>query len=254
MKFSQLVITPQMAKNMLTRNKNNRNLSMRTVENYAKDMRAGHWQVNGESIKIGKDGSLLDGQHRLSAVIKSGIPVPLVLIEDIDNDSFFTIDTGKKRTAGQIAQISGEKNGNRVAGIARMIRLLELGKESYFVSGLEIQETIERYPLIREWAAFGVGCRILTSGMIAPGILFAEIYPKEKIYDFYARLNSGENIGKENPIYELRQRIIGLGPTDGRNSQRMRVILTIKALKAHCTGKKIKSLRWRADEEFPTIP
>jgi hypothetical protein len=183
MKFSQLVITPQMAKNMLTRNKNNRNLSMRTVENYAKDMRAGHWQVNGESIKIGKDGSLLDGQHRLSAVIKSGIPVPLVLIEDIDNDSFFTIDTGKKRTAGQIAQLSGEKNGNRVAAIARMIRLLELGKESYFVSGLEIQETIERYPLIREWATFGIGCKILTSGMISPGILFAEIYPKEKIYD-----------------------------------------------------------------------
>lgn len=253
MKFSELVVTPEIAKKLLARNKNNRSLCGKIVENYSRDMMNGRWQVNGESIKIGKDGSLLDGQHRLSAVLKSGIPVPFVVIEDIENDCFFTIDTGKKRSAGQIAQMSGEKNASQVAAIARCVRLLELGKSQYFPSGLEIQETLDRYPLIREYGAFPVHSKILTAAMLSVGILFAEVYPKEVIRDFYVRLKSGENISKGNPIYELRQRMIN-SPSGTQMGQRLRLALTIKALKAHCTNCKIHLLRWSADQDFPSIP
>lgn len=62
-------ITPDIAKTMLGENVNNRRISHDNVNMFAREMRNGEWRFNGEAIKFSKDGRLLDGQHRLLAVI-----------------------------------------------------------------------------------------------------------------------------------------------------------------------------------------
>lgn len=62
-------ITPEIAKTMLGENVNNRRISRDNVNLFAREIRNGEWRFNGEAIKFGKDGRLLDGQHRLLAVI-----------------------------------------------------------------------------------------------------------------------------------------------------------------------------------------
>ena len=66
-------ITPEMAREYLEKNSHNRRLSERSVRNLATAIKNGEWQVNGEAIKVDKEGNLLDGQHRLSAIEKRDV-------------------------------------------------------------------------------------------------------------------------------------------------------------------------------------
>lgn len=69
------VVTPALAKQWLEKNTNNRNVNFAKVKKMAKDMREGHWDTTHQGIAIATDGTLVDGQHRLMAVVESGVTV-----------------------------------------------------------------------------------------------------------------------------------------------------------------------------------
>ena len=68
-----VTITPGDAEQMLESNEANRNMRARVVSAYARDMETDRWLVTGETIKIGRHGELLDGQHRLQAIIQNAV-------------------------------------------------------------------------------------------------------------------------------------------------------------------------------------
>lgn len=65
------IVTPDIAKQWLKQNTNNRKIKEAVVDAYAKDMLNGKWTINNDSITFDKNGILTNGQHRLMAVIKS---------------------------------------------------------------------------------------------------------------------------------------------------------------------------------------
>jgi hypothetical protein len=65
------MITPEMAERILSGKAPNRHVSAGVIHKYARDMVAGRWRLNGQTIKISSSGKLLDGQHRLEAAKKS---------------------------------------------------------------------------------------------------------------------------------------------------------------------------------------
>jgi hypothetical protein len=76
MEMTYELITPELASSLLETNSNNRNLSKGTVEAYANDMLAGNWDESvGDAISIDTDGVLRNGQHRLSAIVLSGVSI-----------------------------------------------------------------------------------------------------------------------------------------------------------------------------------
>lgn len=117
-------ITPDVAKRYLSHNTSNyRNLNVQKVKKYATDMKHGAWEENGESISFSKSGRLLNGQHRLEAIIESNTPVTMVVVRDVENvvDIF---DVGAKRTDAQIARsegISGYARCNQTIAMAKML-------------------------------------------------------------------------------------------------------------------------------------
>lgn len=89
-------ITPEIAEKMLGKNTNNyRRLNSSTVAKYAKDMFLGYWQVNGETIVFSKDGTLLNGQNRLAAIIKSNTTQKMLVVTGVSADIY---DSGKVRS------------------------------------------------------------------------------------------------------------------------------------------------------------
>lgn len=97
MKAEIVNVTPQLAAEFLEKNANNRSLSNAVVEHYAMQMRSGKWIANGETIKFGSNGELVDGQHRLQAIIQSGVTVTMVVVTGVPEGSKETIDVGKVR-------------------------------------------------------------------------------------------------------------------------------------------------------------
>lgn len=103
-------ITPNVAREMLEHNmKNNRRQNHDTVNRYARIMKAGGWNLTHQGIAFDCNGELIDGQHRLSAIVAANVPVQMMVTYGVERHEgeAFTIDAGRKRTVLNIMQISG---------------------------------------------------------------------------------------------------------------------------------------------------
>ena len=80
MRIFEEYITPKTAEKYLEQNTNNyRRMNRNKVSIYARDMKNGSWQTNGEAIKFNKRGELVDGQHRLKAIMEADVPVKMLV-------------------------------------------------------------------------------------------------------------------------------------------------------------------------------
>jgi hypothetical protein len=61
-------------------NERNRVCESRRIDMYAQEMTAGRWMFTGEAIKISREGMMLDGQHRLWALLEANRTLPLLVI------------------------------------------------------------------------------------------------------------------------------------------------------------------------------
>lgn len=128
MKIELTTITPEVAARMLENNPSNRNIKRDHVAAIARDMTAGRWQINGDAIRLNGDGSLIDGQHRLSACVLSGVPFQTVVITGLSHDVRATIDGGAKRRHGDRLAMLGVHNANTVSAAARLVAGIATGQ------------------------------------------------------------------------------------------------------------------------------
>lgn len=126
----RILVTPAVAEKMLAAKPDRqRMISEHTVQLYVAEMLADRWRENGETLKQDADGLLLDGQHRLTAIVRSGVSVWMTVAKGIDPEAFSTIDVGRKRTAGDIMSIAGLPNGKHQASLARLLMSIEHSHE-----------------------------------------------------------------------------------------------------------------------------
>lgn len=96
------VITPERAEYYLGLNEGNRTPRKTVISAYAADMAGGRWNDSPDiitPIMISREGRLIDGQHRLLAVKKSGVPVAMWVQTDCDDLVYRWLDAGVKRSA-----------------------------------------------------------------------------------------------------------------------------------------------------------
>jgi len=92
------VVRPEMAAKWLhNANTHNRGLSAARVSLYAADMAAGRWLQSAQPILFDERGTLMDGQHRLAAIIESNTTQTFLIIEGINKSVQLVIDSGRPR-------------------------------------------------------------------------------------------------------------------------------------------------------------
>lgn len=107
-------ITPKKAKEYMRKNINNprgKHLSRSHVKELADDMAAGLWQLNAEAIVFDEDGFLKNGQHRLAAVILSGVTIETVVIRGVSRDVDI-YDITLRRTINQMIKATDDRDSN----------------------------------------------------------------------------------------------------------------------------------------------
>lgn len=102
-------ITPEIAKIYLSlqdQEHKNRPLRKWAVQKYARMLRDGMWPVTHQGIAFGEDGYLRDGQHRLTAVIVSGVSADFVVARGLSLEACRVIDTGIGRSWKDMVQMT----------------------------------------------------------------------------------------------------------------------------------------------------
>src|SRR5881275_2327319 len=154
-------ITPTKAAEYLDRNTANRPLSARTVKDFAQAMRRGEWRVTHQGIAFDTTGALVDGQHRLAAIVEADIPVEVTVFTEVPEGAFDVLDTGKRRNAADVLAIEGEKSAIMLAAMVRTVWLYEQRPDLSWsggdagVSNHQIVETLQQHPKLRDFIGTG---------------------------------------------------------------------------------------------------
>lgn len=119
------LITPEMAKVYLSKNINNRQQRGWYVSCLAKAIKRGDWILTHQGIGISKSGRLLDGQHRLQAIIEANTPVPMLVSTGVSDEAYKVLDNGIKRTLSDLTNINV-----RTTEVCRILARLVYGGNS----------------------------------------------------------------------------------------------------------------------------
>lgn len=261
-------VSPEWAKELLAMNKDNRPVNEDHVNFLAAQMLAGKWKYTGDPIKISTKGRLLDGQHRLLAVVKSGVTIEAMVIKDLDENIFTVLDTGRVRNAADTLAIEGVDNATKISGIVRFILGMKKGKYSDASTQtggagktkLTNSEVLAFYKKHKAEVliSFGHGFdrnNKLISKSVLSGLhfLFTEKDAKQATY-FIERFKDGIGLTADSSLLLLRERLINDINSKAKLPMYEKLALIIKAWQFFRAGKSIKSLKFqRGIEEFPKI-
>lgn len=244
----------------------NRALRPSLVHKYSADFSADRWFMSGDScIVIDANGRLLNGQHRLHAIVESGVTVRLITVRGVAASAQVAMDTGLSRTPGDTLRGLPGVEGyyNAVAAAARIVCLyIKFGEitntpDRQFTRS-ELVECVLAHPGIVDSVKWfrnadnqgGAPFRLkLTAGW---HYLCGRKFPQERDL-FFSNLIAGVNLRVDQPVRLLRERFIAQRSSQGKLPARVISAYIVKAFNAEVQGRPMKLLRFRNEEEFPLL-
>lgn len=249
-------VTSDLAAEWLKLNTENRRIRGRVVDTYARDFDAGRWIPNpSDPIMISSTGTLLNGQHRLSAIVKTGKAADLYVEFGADPRSVSAIDRGLSRSAGDAFSMNtGKHKTTYWFGMARMMRQGACGT----YPTLTTQE-MEKFFLDHEKAidyADSLTCNARKGIKRAPvGAALARAsyhVDRDKLEEFAQVLVSGVAPLKSHAIIVTLRDWLVSHPAHGGGAAPIGVYRkTTRALLAFVNGERIKTLYEISEEPFP---
>lgn len=127
MKTEVINVTPAIARMWLTHNTSNRPLRNAVVERLGRIWARGEWKLTHQGIAFAPDGTLLDGQHRLTFIsrLPEDAVVPMLVFTNVPADTFSVLDQGVRRTASDVLDIS-----SRLASVAGILAFVHNSSSS----------------------------------------------------------------------------------------------------------------------------
>ncbi|MBI9017345.1 MAG: hypothetical protein JEZ07_08815 [Phycisphaerae bacterium] len=251
-------VSPVRAKNWLENaNSNNRSLSQGHINKLARDMTNGKWKLTHEAIAFDPHGVLLDGQHRLYAVMKSGKDIEMAVTFNVPTNALMAIDCGKPRSVVDILKLSNEDGFIDKRHLSTLRAILG----GYSVGpGLTAQETSKELNQHRQAIDFSVKhlsscscpgiCNATTRAVIARAWYSVDI---DKLSQFCKILTSGIITGN-NPsarVMVLLRQFLMTSTGSSSALRREKYGKTQRALKAFIRGESLKKLMTATKELFP---
>ena len=257
-------ITPEIAAKMLNANTSNRKVISSHLRRMEATFRAHEMKLNGESIKVSSSGVILDGQHRLMACANTGIGFWTLVVRNLPDDVFDTIDqTRAPRRLSCVFSMSGEANAKTLSAALLQLNVFK-GTQGNFYDGRgagwrhhltahSALQLLGKHPRLRD----SVSAVQVKSNYIwrtsTPSVLhyLFSIVDSNLADDFLRVLIRGSD-RKDRPFNKLRESLIR-GKMVGNMSTRHDAARAIKAFNYEASGVNPKLLVWPSNHEYPQI-
>lgn len=261
--FKKQLITPTIAKQLLEQNTINRNVKQPVVDLYSRQMANGEWREDtGEVIKISETNKILDGQHRLLAIVKSNVAINLHIAYNVNDSVFSVLDTGSRRNTTDTFKVAGIKQENTIPSIISMYNLLLNNRRT----GVHVNnkstnsELLEQYYQDPEfWQNIAKEshnmylsyAKILHPSYIGGFYAFLNKLDSEKATQFMQQLTTGINI-TNNSVALLRNKFMQDKMSIRKMNQTLKIALTIKAWNFFIKNTEVQILKFDPiKEEYP---
>jgi hypothetical protein len=215
-------ITPERAEEYLAVNRGNRNIVQAHVAAMARDIGNGRWMFNAQPICFSRSGRLLNGQHRLSAVLEAGQPIEVLVMRNLPEEAFETYDKQAKKAP--VVDEMFDEFGDKalVSATAVLLWRREMtppGQPNATPTAAEIRDVIQTHPDLMRLRGFA-------RKLVRYGRASALAYAAYRVLRddpqmgqvFLDRLETAANLPPGHIIIRLRDRLIDLRKAD-QNSQ-----------------------------------
>ncbi|MFJ9059248.1 hypothetical protein [Streptomyces sp. NPDC102409] len=266
MRMDILDVSPELAARWLTHNTGNRPLSKGTVQQLAAQIQRGEWQLTHQGIAFDEDDVLIDGQHRLAAIVKAGIAVPLTVTRGVPRTAFTVMDTGRKRTGRDTLALVGEANATHLAAALRGLHLYLHVPNSAWSGGSSVTSNdqllamLGEHPGVRDALQHGIAlnraCRITVTAATIGWYVTAGTRPDIDQTSWREGLVTGALLEAGDPRLTLRNTMLSLatGKTHRRrDDSREHLLYYLKSWNAWVEGRSMKLLRRSPNETMPKI-
>ncbi len=265
----RMKIDPARAQQLLRFNEGNRPCSRVFVEKYSAMMKADRWHFNpADAIVVSDDGRLINGQHRLQAVILSDTEQEFMVYFDAEADAFLLMDRPNPRSGGDYLAMQDVKHPLVVAAALKWIVNEERAREKAAASGScriyqwaiepdETRDAFKRHPNIvksaRNWTKLTTPRR-----MFQPAIAtwlhyrFSEIDPIHADY-YFEKLSFGEDCSRGMPEFTVRTWLCNALSSVHRPVPETVAAIIVKGWNASIRGREMLVARWVSSEGFPKI-
>ncbi|MGC0422225.1 hypothetical protein [Embleya sp. AB8] len=261
-----LMVTPELAKAWLKQNAMNRPLSRQTVAHLVRAIERGEWQLTHQGIAFDQDETLLDGQHRLAAVVKSNLAVQMAVTRGVSRSAFTVMDTGRKRTGRDALTLAGETNSTHLAAALRGLHLYLNQPDTSWSGGStgitndQLLRVLEEHPGMRDAINHGLilnrAIKITVTASAIGWYVTAKERPDIDPADWLAKLVSGAGLAVGDPRLTFRNTMMGLaaGQRHRRSDDSREYLLYyLKAWNAWVEGRELKLLRRSPKEQMPKV-
>ncbi len=242
----------------------NRPLDLRLVDEYRDAMLRDEWKQSHQGIAFDSEMRLVDGQHRLVAIVEAdkirpGITFTTEVTYDLDPEIFPVIDTGKKRTAADVLALHNMPNRLALAAAVKLVYQFEnVPTNQWGRTKISTQQTLQLAEMYGEPMRKAVKEGILLGKIMIPSAASAGIYlcrkamPGVDMEDFTYGLKSGFDLAPGDPRAALRGFMERLRSQRRRTSNNVEQLgLFIKTWNHYVEGRPMYQARLRANEGFP---
>lgn len=254
-------ITPAKAQEILSKMEFNRPPRKKHVTRLSKAMREGKFRQNNDLMCF--DPKTFNGQHRLRAIVESGVTQEVLVISGLPEDSFAFIDTGVKRSAADALYIDGETNCTHLAAALVLVDRYynkDIASRNVRYDNEEVISLLDKYPAVRDSLAslsYKKYPLLPRSSMAALHTIFKHAYLSREAPsgvtpdEFIAAIHTGDFTATTQQAKLLRERLISNAAATRKLPLEHLLALTVKTWN-HCrAGTETKNLLYRDNESFP---
>lgn len=207
-------IGPDAAARYLAHNVGNRNIVGSHVAAMVRDIAEGRWMFNAQPICFSRSGRLLNGQHRLSAVIEGGQPIEAVVMRGLPEEAFETYDKQAKKAPAVDEMFTDFGDKPLISAAAVLLWKREkrpAGQGNARPTAAEVRDVIRDNPEFMKLRAF-------SRKMVRYGRSSAMLYAAHRVLRddpqlgalFLDRFETGAELPAGHPILRLRDRLLSL--------------------------------------------
>ncbi len=224
-------------------------------------MKSGEWGLSNDAIMFDTNGRLINGQHRLQALIKCGMTFDMLIGRGFQPETYKIIDQQSRRTAGDALAAIGCKDEKVLAAVLNVIHGFQTHGRVSFLRGGRLQgsspitllETLSENPDATD--AVTVGRSICKSLRVSTPTTMAFLYWRLGRIDaetrdyFFETFKTGDGQVRGAMIY--RERLIKGALRKELMSRETAYALGIKAWNICRNGTEKSVLIYRPDEDMP---
>ena len=261
-------ISPSSAQKLIDEMPKNRPLREHRALRLASVIKGGRWIENGEPIILDDNGQLIDGQHRVRAVVISERTIVsyIVHLPKSGNGVFDSIDAGASRTAADRFALIGIQHYSLLAATVRLVILNESGftttgggRPEFLLTGHDLRVRYDKDAALFDKVASL--CSSMASGFTrrsplsyAAFVMFCGMKADGEVAERFVRaVATGENLTASSPAMALRNRLIMNATSKAKLPGRELIALWIRAYCMYRDKRQCRSLRWHANRPFPSF-